>query len=301
MNVCPSSLKLLGEHQSLPRLDWRCDSWSVAWFLWPAVCNWPFFDCKPWTQTLCKAPQRDLKVTVWENQYSTSQAKNRNQIITKIMMSRMSFCSKNIIFNLKPSGQRCVLHYLTFVWQKRDFGAADIMILSISITSRTISSSRIKGAASANHFQTFMLSYRWVFMSLNFTTTMMNIWSVRRSLWRGGQRLVKTEAEVTSIKLEGRTWWPNSGASHTLPSAAEEEDLVALEAFTVSPVCTSTRVEILQILFFFFFCFREGVVFETVVIKLWVCVTNLSLPDESGLPEVFRSMVSASSQRTDGC
>lgn len=34
---------------------------------------------------------------------------------------------------------------------------------------------------------------------------------------------------------------------------------------------------------------------------LWMHVTNLSLSDESGLPEVSRSLVSASSHRTDGC
>lgn len=97
---------------------------------------------------------------------------------------------------------------------------------------------------------------------------------------------------------------------HTQPgkTSAGEEALEALVAFTVrSPLledpiqppvyehqCRNTAD-------WGFSRSREGVVFQTVVIKLWMRVTNLSLSDESGLPEVSRSLVSASSHRTDGC
>lgn len=71
-----------------------------------------------------------------------------------------------------------------------------------------------------------------------------------------------------------------------------------LQRIWFSPPCMSTSAGILQTGVFFS---GEGVVFQTVVIKLWMRVTNLSLSDESGLPEASRSLVSASSHRTDGC
>lgn len=55
------------------------------------------------------------------------------------------------------------------VTMKRDFGASNKMISSISITSRTVSSTRIKGGASANNLKMFAI-YAELEMSIHVIT-----------------------------------------------------------------------------------------------------------------------------------
>lgn len=113
-------------------------------------------------------------------------------------------------------------------------------------------------------------------------------------MWPDGWRVLMTQQRCVihnlGRRLQGKKLW-----KLWRPSLSD----LLFRRIQFSPPRMSSSAGILQT--GVFSRSREGVVFQTVVIKLSMRVTNLSLSDESELPEVSGSLVSASSHRTDGC